>query len=104
MRKPSITRTIKTANVTVLGADLGISELVNKTFPVYASEFPKKPEKQFEYMRKMYESDSFKISQIVDISTVEKTYSMPLAQYLELAKVVEPKQGAETETETETEN
>lgn len=101
MRKPCITRTIKTANVTVLGADLGISELVNKTFPVYASEFPKKPEKQFEYMRRMYESDSFKISQIVDISVVEKTYSMPLAQYIELAEVVEPKQSAETETETE---
>ena len=101
MRKPSITRTIKTANVTVLGADLSISELVNRTFPVYASEFPKKPEKQFEYMRKMYESDSFKISQIVDISTVEKTYTMPLAQFLELAEVVEPKQNAETETETE---
>ena len=97
MRKPSITRTIKTANVTVLGADLDMSELVNKTFPVYASEFPKNPEKQFEYMRRMYESDSFKISQIVDITTSEKTYSMPLAQYIELAEVVKPK--AETETE-----
>ena len=102
MRKPSITRTIKTANVTVLGADLQISELVNKTFPVYASEFPKKPEKQFEYMRKMCESDSFKISQIVDITTSEKTYTMPLAQYLELAEVVEPK--TETEPKTESEN
>ena len=102
MRKPSITRTIKTTNVTVLGADLDMSELINKTFPVYASEFPKNPEKQFEYMRKMYESDSFKISQIVDITTTEKTYTMPLAQYLELAEVVEPKK--ETEPKTETEN
>ena len=99
MRKPSITRTIKTANVTVLGADLDMSELVNKTFPVYASEFPKNPEKQFEYMRKMYESDSFKISQIVYITTSEKTYTMPLAQYLELAEVVEPKQDTEPKTE-----
>ena len=98
MRKPSITRTIKTANVSVLGADWDMSELVNKTFPVYASEFPKNPEKQFEYMRRMYESDSFKISQIVDITASEKTYTMPLAQYIELAEVVEPK------TETETEN
>ena len=99
MRKPSITRTIKTANVTVLGADLDMSELVNKTFPVYASEFPKNPEKQFEYIRRMYESDSFKISQIVDITVSEKTYTMPLAQYIELADVVEPKQNTETETE-----
>lgn len=101
MRKPCITRTIKTVNVTVLGADLDMSELVNKTFPVYASEFPKKPEKQFEYIRKMYDTDKFKISQIVGITVVEKTYTMPLAQYLELAKVVEPKENTETETETE---
>lgn len=101
MRKPSITRTIKTANVTVLGADLDMSELVNKTFPVYASEFPKNPEKQLEYIRKMYESDTFKISQIVDITTTEKSYTLPLAQYIELAEVVEPKQTTETETETE---
>lgn len=99
MRKPSITRTIKTANVTVLGADLDMSELVNKTFPVYASEFPKNPENQLEYMRKMYESDSFKISQIVDITITEKIYTMPLAQYTELAEVLEPKQTTETETE-----
>lgn len=104
MRKPSITRTIKIVNVTVLGADLDMSELVNKTFPVYASEFPKNPEKQFEYMRKMYESDSFKISQIVDTTNTEKTYTMPLAQFLEVAEVVEPKQNAETETEPEREN
>ena len=97
MRKPSITRTIKTTNVTVLGVDLDISEIVNRTIPVYASEFPKKPEKQFEYMRKMCETENFKISQIVDISFTEKTYTMPLAQYLELAEVVEPKQNAETE-------
>ena len=102
MRKPCITRTIKTANVTVLGADLDMSELVNKTFPVYASEFPKNPEKQFEYMRRMYESDNFKISQIVDITVIEKTYTMPLSQFLELAEVVEPK--TETDPKTETEN
>lgn len=102
MRKPSITRTIKTLNVTVLGADLQISELVNRSFPVFASEFPKNPEKQFEYIRKMYETDSFKISQIVDITTTEKTYTMPLLQYLELAEVVEPK--TETEPKTESEN
>lgn len=101
MRKPSITRTIKTAQVTVLGADLDMSELVNKTFPVYVSEFPKNPEKQFEYIRKMYESDSFKISQIVDIKITEKTYSMPLAQFLEHAEVVGPKQNTETEPERE---
>lgn len=100
MRKPSITRTIKTANVTVLGVDLENTEMVNKTFPVYASEFPKDSIKQFEYVRKMYETDTFKVSQIVDITVSEKTYTMPLAQYLELAEIVVPK----TETSEKAEN
>lgn len=100
MRKPSITRTIKTANVTVLGVDLENTEMINKTFPVYASELPKKPTKQFEYIRKMYETDTFKVSQIVDISIVEKTYSMPMVQYLELAEIVHPK----SETSEKAEN
>lgn len=91
MRKPSITRTIRTANVTVLGTDLSISEVVNKTFPVYASEFPTDPVKQFNYMRRMYETDTFKVAQIVDVTTKEMTYTMPLEQFLELANVVEPK-------------
>lgn len=95
MRKPSITRTVKTANVTVLGVDIENTEIVNKTFPVYSSELPKEPTKQFDYIRRMYETDKFKVSQIVDITSSEKTYSMPLEQYLALAEIVEPK----TETE-----
>lgn len=91
MRKPVITRTIKTANVSVLGVDLTITEVVNRTFPVYASELPKDPTKQFEYIRKMYETDTFKVSQIVDIKEEENTFSMPLAQFLELAEIVRPK-------------
>lgn len=94
MRKPSISRTIKTMNVTVLGTDLSISEIANKTFPVYASEFPKEPTKQFNYIRKMYESDTFKISQIVDIKEVEMTYTMPLEHFIELATVVGTQQNA----------
>ena len=101
MRKPSITRTIKTANVTVLGTDLTISELVNKTFPVYASELPKEPSKQFNYIRRMYESDTFKVSQIVDIKESEMTYTMSLEHFLELATVVVPQQDTEPKTETE---
>lgn len=101
MRKPVITRTIKTANVSVLGVDLTITEVVNRTFPVYASELPKDNTKRFEYVRKMYETDTFKVSQIVDIKEEDKTFSMPLEDFLRLADVVNPKQNAETQTESE---
>lgn len=36
----------------------------------------------------MYETDSFKISAITDKTVVTKTYSMPLADYIEKADLV----------------
>ena len=88
MRKPSVTRTISTLNITVLGMDVVSCEPMTKTYPVYESEAPKDEEKLFNYIRKMYETDSFKISAITDKTAVTKTYSMPLSTYLEEAEVV----------------
>ena len=89
MRKPSVTRTIKTLNITVLGMDVNSCEPMTKTFPVYESEAPKDEAKLFNYIRKMYETDEFKISAITDKTVVTKTYVMPLAKYIEEAEEVE---------------
>lgn len=88
MRKPAVTRTISTLNITVLGVDIVSCEPMNKTFPIYASEAPKDEVKLFNYMRKMYETDTFKISAITDKKAVTKTYSMPLCKYIEEADEV----------------
>lgn len=88
MRKPTITRTISTLNITVLGLDVVSCEPMTKTYPVYESEAPKDEAKLFNYIRKMYETDSFKISAITDKAVVTKTYSMPLAKYIEEADEV----------------
>lgn len=88
MRKPSITRTIKTLNITVLGMDTVSCEPMTMTLPVYESEAPKDEAKLFNYIRKMYETDIFKISAITDKTVVTKTYSMPLSKYIEEAEVV----------------
>lgn len=88
MRKPSITRTIKTLNITVLGMDTVSCEPMTMTLPVYESEAPKDEAKLFNYIRKLYETDIFKISAITDKKVVTKTYSMPLSKYLEEAEVV----------------
>lgn len=88
MRKPSVTRTISTLNITVLGMDTHLCEPTTKTYPVYLSEAPKDEAKLFNYIRKMYETDTFKISAITDMATVTKTYSMPLSQYIEEAEEV----------------
>lgn len=88
MRKPSITRTISTLNITVLGMDTVSCEPVTKTFPIYESEAPKDEAKLFIYIRKMYETDNFKISAITDKTAVTKTYTMPLSKYIEEAEEV----------------
>jgi hypothetical protein len=58
------------------------------TFPVYESEAPKDEAKLFNYIRKMYETDTFKISAITDKKAVTKTYRMSLNKYIEGAEEV----------------
>lgn len=88
MRKPSITRTISVLNITVLGMDIVSGESMTKTYPIYESEAPKDEAKLFNYIRNLYETDTFKISAITDKTSVTKTYSMPLSKYIEEAEEV----------------
>lgn len=88
MRRPSVTRTISTLNITVIGMDVVTCEPMTMTFPVYESEAPKDEAKLFNYIRKMYETDTFKISAITDKTAVTKTYTMPLGKYIEEAEEV----------------
>lgn len=88
MRKPSVTRTITTLNITVIGIDTVSCETMKKTYPLYESEVPKDEAKLFNYIRRMYETDTFKISAIIDKSVTTKTYSMPLYKYIEEAETV----------------
>lgn len=99
MRKPSVTRTISTLNITVIGMDVVTCEPMTKTYPVYESAVPKDEAKLFNYIRKMYETDTFKISTIVDKTAVTKTYTMPLSKYIEEAEeVIQGKAVDETQT------
>lgn len=88
MRKPSVTRTISALNITVLGMDTVSCEPMTKTYTVYESEAPKDEGKLFNYIRKMFETDAFKISAITDKEAVTKTYTMPLNKYIEEADEV----------------
>lgn len=88
MRKPSVTRTISTVNITVLGMDTVSGEPMTMTYPVYESDAPKDEAKLFNYIRKMYETDTFKISAITEKKAVTKTYTMSLSKYIEEAEEV----------------
>lgn len=99
MRKPSVTRTITTLNVTVIGMDIVSCEPMNMTYPVYESEAPKDEAKLFNYIRKMYETDTFKITAITDKTRVTKTYSMPLIKFIEEADTVDTAHTLDTSAE-----
>ena len=88
MRKPAVTRTISTLNITVLGMYTVSGEPMTMTFPIYESEAPKDEAKLFKYIRKMYETDNFKISAIKEKELATKTYTMPLSKYIEEAEEV----------------
>lgn len=88
MRRPTVTRTISTLNITVLGTDTVSCEPMAKTYPVYESEAPKDEAKLFKYIRKMYETDTFKISAITNKAAETKTYSMPLSKFIAEAEEV----------------
>lgn len=88
MRRPTVTRTISTLNITVLCMDTVSCEPMTMTFPVYESEAPKDEAKLFNYIRKMYETDTFKISAITDKTLVTKTYTMPLSRFIEESEEV----------------
>lgn len=88
MRKPSVTRTISTLNITVLGMDTVLCEPMTMTFPIYESEAPKDEAKLFTYIRKMYETDNFKISAITGKELTTKTYTMSLRTFIEESEEV----------------
>ena len=96
MRKPTVTRTITTLNVTVLGMDTVSCEPMTKTYPVYESEAPRDEAKLFNYIRKMYETDTFKISAITDKTRVSKTYTLPLSKFIEEADTADTTDTADT--------
>lgn len=96
MRKPTVTRTINTLNITVLGMDTVSCEPITKTYPVYESEAPSDEAKLFNYIRKMYETDTFKISAITNKCPVSKTYSMPLSKFIEEANKADTADEADT--------
>lgn len=94
MKRPSVTRTIRTLNITVLGMDTVSCEPMTITLPIYESEAPKDEAKLFNYIRKMYETDTFKISAITANTAATKTYTMPLSKYIEEAEEVKTHKAA----------
>lgn len=96
MRKPMVTRTITTTQVTVLGMDVEKCEPMNETFTVPRTY--KDEEKLLKAVKAIGETDTFKIVKIVDTEVKETLYGMDEATFISNATVLPPRAQATQET------
>lgn len=95
MRKDKyVTRTVKSANVSVLCMDVETAEALNTTVNVPS---PAKDEKKLlEQVKRLAETDTIKVVHIVDITPQETLYGMTETEFVKHA-IIMPKRKEENE-------
>lgn len=96
MRKPMVTRTITTTQVTVLGMDVEKCEPMNETFTVPRTY--KDEEKLLKAVKAIGETDTYKIVKIVDTQVQETLYGMDEATFIQHAQVLPPRTQGNSDT------
>lgn len=97
MRKPMVTRTMKTMKINVLCLNVETAEPFNTEVVL-----PRVINDQKKLMSKVHEvvdSDTVKAVHIVDTEVVETLYGMTEEAFIQMAEVLPPR-GTETESET----
>ena len=109
MRKPMVTRTFKGMELNVMGVDTKLGEVSNKT--VVIPRAIKDPNKLLKAVKDGFETETYKVVQIVDTKEVETMYGMTEQDFISHAQILDPETRkaieepeAETEAEVETEN
>ena len=88
MRKPMITRTIKTTKVNVLCCDVNSCELFNKA--VVLPRTFKDEKKLLAKVHELVDTDEVKTVHIVDVAEVETLYGMTEQDFIEHAIELDP--------------
>ena len=102
MRKPMVTRTFKGMELTVMGVDTTTAEVTNKT--VVLARAIKDSNKLLKAVKDSYETDTYKVVQIVDSKEVETMYGMSEQDFIAHASILDPETRKALETETENES
>lgn len=84
-RQRMVTRTIKAMEVTVLCLDTDTAEPCNRT--VTLSGVAKNEKALLKAVKKLIESDNFKVVKVVDINEFEAKYVMPETEFIAHATV-----------------
>ena len=88
MRKPMVTRTFKGLELTVMGVDTKTAEVTNKT--VVLARVIKDENKLLKAVKDAYETDTYKVVQIVDRKEVETLYGMTEQDFIAHATILDP--------------
>lgn len=94
MRKPMVTRTMKTMKVNVLCLNVETAEPFNRE--VILPRVITDSKKLMDKVHEVVDSDEVKAVHVVDTETVETLYGMTEEAFIEMAEILPPR-GAETE-------
>ena len=94
-RIPMVTRTITTTEVNVMCLDVQAGEPFNQVVTVPRTY--KNNEELLKKVKPLIETDTVKAVHIVDTNEIETLYGMTEQEFIQYAKVLPPRNGAETE-------
>ena len=100
-RKPMVTRTIVTTKVNVLCLDIQSSEPFNKV--VTLPRTYKDEKKLLKKVEEVVNTDDIKAVHVVDKEEVETLYGMTEQDFIQYAKVLPPRNGANSDEEVDNE-
>lgn len=96
-RIPMVTRTITTTEVNVMCLDVQAGEPFNQVVTVPRTY--KNNEELLKKVKPLIETDTVKAVHIVDTHEIETLYGMTEQEFIQYAKALPPRNGAETEEE-----
>lgn len=94
-RVPMVTRTFTTTEVNVMCLDVQAGEPFNQVVTVPRTY--KNNEELLKKVKPLIETDTVKAVHIVDAYEIETLYGMTEQEFIQYAKVLPPRNGAETE-------
>lgn len=100
-RVPMVTRTIVATKVNVMCLDVNACEPCNKVVTVPRTY--KDDESLMKKVRPLLETDTLKAVHIVDKEEIETLYGMTEQDFIQYAKVLPPRNGANSNEETDCE-
>ena len=87
-RERMVTRTINVTMATAICMDVSTVETSVRTLELTGETYT--PDKALQALKKIYETDTFKVVAISDLDTVEKLYGMPEVDFLKVAQELDP--------------